>query len=308
MNKIGIDVSSYQGKINWQEVKMSGISFAILKVIRKDLTPDTQFDRNWIGCEAHKVTIQGVYNYSYATTVEKAVKDARAVLKVLAGRKTMVWLDVEDQCQKGLGTKLIDIINAYGAVIEEAGLRFGVYTGLYFYNTYIKKYGGIGYPLWIAKYGKNDGQIHETSKPSVNAMIGWQYTSKGKVEGISGNVDMNIWYEGCETSEEDVIVNGSVLEWQKAAVADGFLFPKYGTDGSWGSECEAVAKKAIVKKRVTGYKYPNLTKIVQKVVGVTADGKCGNNTKSAIMEYQKSKGLVPDGCVGLDTWKKILEV
>lgn len=99
----------------------------------------------------------------------------------------------------------------------------------------------------------------------------------------------------------------SVLEWQKAAIADGFKFPKYGADGFWGSECESVAKKAIVKKRLI-YKYSNLTKIVQKVVGVTVDGKCGSNTKTAIKAWQKKQGLTSDGEVGLNSWKKILKV
>lgn len=102
-------------------------------------------------------------------------------------------------------------------------------------------------------------------------------------------------------------VNQKVLRWQKAAQADGFKFPKYGADGEWGAECETVAAQAIVKKRVT-YKYRNLTKIVQEAVGVGADGKCGKDTKAAIIAYQKKHGLVADGCVGLKTWKKILGV
>lgn len=99
-----------------------------------------------------------------------------------------------------------------------------------------------------------------------------------------------------------------VLEWQKAAIADGFNFPKYGADGAWGSECESVARQAIVKKQLIGYKYPNLTKIVQKAVGVEVDGKCGNDTTKAIKTYQQNHGLVADGCVGLNTWKSILNV
>lgn len=101
--------------------------------------------------------------------------------------------------------------------------------------------------------------------------------------------------------------NLSVLEWQKAAVADGFNFAKYGADGKWGSECEQVAKKAICKKRIT-YKYKNLTKLVQKAVGVEADGKFGNQTKQAVISWQELTGLVPDGIVGLNTWKKFLGV
>lgn len=99
----------------------------------------------------------------------------------------------------------------------------------------------------------------------------------------------------------------AVLEWQLAAIADGFKFPKYGADGKWGSECESVAKKAVCKKRII-YKYKNLTKIVQKIVGVTVDGKFGNDTRNGVIKWQKNNNLDPDGCVGLNTWKKILKV
>lgn len=98
-----------------------------------------------------------------------------------------------------------------------------------------------------------------------------------------------------------------VLTWQKAAIKDGFEFPKYGADGQWGGECVEVAKKAICKKRLT-YKYKNLTKIVQSAVGVAVDGKFGKGTKDAVIKFQKLIGLPADGCVGLDTWKKILGV
>jgi N-acetylmuramoyl-L-alanine amidase len=101
--------------------------------------------------------------------------------------------------------------------------------------------------------------------------------------------------------------NNAVLEWQKAAIADGFKFPKYGADGKWGSECVSVATAAICKKRTT-YKYQNLTKIVQKAVGTTADGKFGNNTRDFVKAYQSRYGLTADGVVGLNTWKKIVGV
>lgn len=199
----GIDVSSYQGTIDWAKVKADGVEFAILKVIRKDLDPDKQFENNWSGCEAAGMPIHGVYNYSYATTIAKAKTDAQKVLSILNGRKARVYLDVEDACQKNLGSLLIDIINAYADVITGAGLEFGVYTGLSFYNTFIRPYGGVSYPLWIARYGNNDGSLNEAYKPSVAGMIGWQFTSKAQVAGISGNVDMNIWYEEFEQKEVD---------------------------------------------------------------------------------------------------------
>ena len=98
----------------------------------------------------------------------------------------------------------------------------------------------------------------------------------------------------------------TVLQWQKAAIADGFKLAS-GADGKWGKECEAVAKQAICKRRTT-YKYKNLTKLVQKAVGVKVDGKFGKDTEAAVKNMQKLMGLAADGCVGLNTWKRILGV
>ena len=101
----------------------------------------------------------------------------------------------------------------------------------------------------------------------------------------------------------------SVKEWQQAAIKDGFKL-KSGADGIWGSECEAVAKKAICKKRIV-YKYKNLTKLVQRIVGLKGadiDGKFGTATKNAVKEWQGLVGLTADGIVGYNTWKKFLGV
>ena len=111
--------------------------------------------------------------------------------------------------------------------------------------------------------------------------------------------------------EEKPKVTVSVWDWQKAAVKDGFSFPKYGCDGEWGAECEGVAKKAICKKRLIGYKNKNLTKIVQRIVGLTGDdvdGLFGSATKEAVKAWQKAHGLTADGEVGLDTYKVMLGV
>ncbi len=103
--------------------------------------------------------------------------------------------------------------------------------------------------------------------------------------------------------------NDTIREWQEAAIADGYKFPS-GADGLWGAECVSVARSATVKKRLV-YTNKHLTKIVQKAVGFTGDdvdGKCGNNTVKAIKAYQSKRGLVADGIVGLNTWKKILNI
>jgi hypothetical protein len=104
-----------------------------------------------------------------------------------------------------------------------------------------------------------------------------------------------------------------IQNWQKAAMYDGYKFPKYGADGDWGSECKAVAKVAICQKpKIVGrYKNKNLTKFLQKKLGFTGkdvDGKFWTKTRNAVIKFQKSKGLEADGVVGYDTWKALLGV
>jgi peptidoglycan hydrolase-like protein with peptidoglycan-binding domain len=195
---------------------------------------------------------------------------------------------------------------------------------------------GCGYSM---NYYKNKGQFH--SKPEIGDQIFFKSGSSIIHTGIVCDVDSKYVYtvEGNTSGASGVVSNGggvckkkykltssyiagygrpaydkeevitykpTVFEWQKAAIVDGFKFAS-GADGIWGKECEAVAKKAVCKKRLT-YQYKNLTKIVQKVVGVTVDGKFGNDTKNAVIKFQELFGLVPDGCVGINTWKKILGV
>lgn len=195
-----------------------------------------------------------------------------------------------------------------------------------------------------AKQYKENGRFY--SGPKVGDEIFFT-DSKGEVchTGLVYKVDSNYVYtiEGNTSAESGVVANGGavakkkylrsygriygygrpkydaekkvvasnnanlVKEWQLAAIKDGFKFSKYGADGKWGSECEAVAKKAVCKKRLL-YKYKNLTKIVQRIVGVTADGKYGNDTKQAVIKWQRANKLIADGEVGVNTWKKMLGV
>lgn len=200
-----IDVSAYQGLINWTQVKESGVSSTILKIIQKNLSVDSRFEENYLNATRADVNILGFYNYSYALTKEKAITDANAVLKVLNGRKGIIWLDLEDKTQQGLGSTIVDIINAYGTVIESAGYEFGVYTGMSFYNSFIKPYKSQikCTRWWIARYYNGYNKMSVTTDPNEQYnpksstgldLYAWQYTSSGVVPGISGNVDINILY------------------------------------------------------------------------------------------------------------------
>lgn len=284
-SKIGVDVSSYQGDIDWYLAKKSGIEFAILKVIRKDLNPDKQFENNWKGCTREGIPIQGVYNYSYATTVQKAETDARKVLEVLNGRKVMVWLDVEDNCQINLGTSLIAIIDAYKEVIESAGLKFGVYTGESFYNSYIKPYEKLNCLLWIARYGKNTGIMDLKYQPQVTGMIGWQYTSAGRVNGISGGVDMDVWYESVEH------IPSSSLTYKNPYPEPGRLLYKK-TPMMRGNDVKWVQAHLVDHKCLPSFNAKGKNNI---------DGVFGTNTDTAVRKFQKTSGITVDGKVGAVT-------
>ena len=98
-----------------------------------------------------------------------------------------------------------------------------------------------------------------------------------------------------------------VLSFQLASYADGFRYPRCGTDGIWGLETEGVASQCVVKKRLI-HKYPNATKLVQRLLGVEQDGKTGSITSLAIKDFQRKNGLEIDGAVGPLTWKKLLGV
>lgn len=287
MSTLGIDVSSYNGTIDWAKVKAAGMKFAILKVIRKDLSKDKKFDENWNGATAANLTIQGVYNYSYATTAAKAKTDAMAVLDALNGKKCMVWLDVEDSCQKKLGKALIAIINAYASVIKGAGLEFGVYTGLSFYNTYIKPYGGVDYPMWIARYGSNGDNVNTAYQPQVDGMIGWQYTSKGSVSGIKGYVDKNVWYKELGGSTGNTAAYDNPYEEPTRVLYKKTPCQK-GNDVKW-------LQYALIHHNC-------LSKLNSK--GKTnIDGILGNDTANAIGKFQEKAGIKMDKKCGAVTRK-----
>lgn len=202
----GIDVSAYNVITDYRKVQNAGVQFAILKIIRKDLTLDKLFATHLHGFSSCNIPIIGVYNYSYASTVAKAKGDAQKVIQYLKqyGLQTTVYLDIEDNCLKNLGETLISIINAYQQVIENSGYPFGLYTGMSFYHTYIKPYQSklSCNHIWIARYPssaalKITDTINAAKKPDIGAPIeGWQYSSSGIIDGISGKVDLDIFYGG----------------------------------------------------------------------------------------------------------------
>lgn len=213
----GVDVSAAQKKVDYQKFKEAGVDFAIIKIIRKDLNPDEMFEKHYAGFTSVGAPVFAVYNYSYATTVEKARTDAQVVIKTLAGRKIAVCMDVEDNVQKGLGKLLVAIINSYQEVIENAGLPFLLYTGMSFYNSYIKPWEKElkCKDVWMARYYAGDTVMPlqkdpDMSKNPKDNLVGWQYTSHGTVPGYNGSLDLNIIYRDISSPKPTIGVTTRV--------------------------------------------------------------------------------------------------
>lgn len=190
----GIDVSSYQGKPNWKKAKESGIKYAILRIHQRNGI-DSSFEYNYAECKKNNIPIGG-YKFSYATTVAQAEKEAEDTLKVLNGRKLdyPLFYDLEWSTQRSLGSAMIEKITlAFLNKVKKAGYKVGIYCNVDWYNNVLTSK-LKAYDMWLSRYPYNDtGVIQERLRPSVG--IGWQYSSKGNVPGISGNVDMNVFYK-----------------------------------------------------------------------------------------------------------------
>lgn len=191
----GIDVSSWQGKIDWNKVANYGMDFAILRITEAGNVIDGQFENNFAGCNKHKIPV-GVYKYSYAMTIAEIQSEARKVVSVLNGRKIQfpVFLDLEHNNQRTLGSESIHkMADAFRGIVEAAGYKFGIYCNVDWYNTvicsHLKKH-----DFWIARYPANDnGAVVERLRPSWG--VGWQCSSKATIPGINTKVDRNVFYK-----------------------------------------------------------------------------------------------------------------
>lgn len=208
----GIDVSSFQGKPDWTKVKNSGIKFAILRIHQKSGI-DTSFEHNYKGCKSNGILIGG-YKYSYALTPAQAIDEAEDVLSVLGGRGLdfPVFYDLEWSQQRSFGKQAIEnIAVAFLTRIKKAGYKVGIYCNLDWYNNVLSD-ALKQYDCWIARYPANDnGSVQERLRPNVG--VGWQYSSKGKASGISGNVDMDVFYTDYRTEQKgEVTVTKTKLQ------------------------------------------------------------------------------------------------
>lgn len=179
-----IDISKWQGDIDFDRLKEQ-VSFVIVRAACGS-DSDSRFDE-YAAAMVERGIPFAVYGYSYAATQAKAVDEAQRIFQYAGKYKPLFYvLDAEEACITG------ESIRAYADELRRLGVdRIGCYVAHHRYVQY-------GYAdlaalfdfTWIPRYGKNDGTVEGSVKPSYACDL-WQYTSSGRIDGISGKVDMN---------------------------------------------------------------------------------------------------------------------
>ena len=252
----GIDVSSWQGDIDFAKVKKSGVSFVIIRAGygREASQTDNCFDVNYKNAKAAGLDV-GAYWYSYADSAEDAVKEAKACMEVIKGKKFEypIYFDLEEQSQFAKGKSFCDsVIKAFCGELEKNGFFAGLYCSTYYLNNYVSDSVAGKYALWVAQY--NDCCTYTANEYGI-----WQYSPDGRVNGIGGNVDMDY----CYTDYPVIVKNGGYNGYKKTSDKKKTVeeLAKEVIAGEWGNDEER-------KLRLTaaGYDYNAVQKKVNELM------------------------------------------
>lgn len=288
----GIDVSKHQGAIDWKRVKQAGIEFVMIRVGYRGysngkIVLDPYFTKNIKEALANNIKV-GIYFFSTAISVAEAKQEAEWTLQQIKGYDVTypIVFDYEGfelKKYRSYGTNRTQrtaFNKAFNDVVKKAGYKTMIYGSKGNIKT-TYDIASLNEPLWCARYSGGYKEILDDDKyfPAIAGfdIAMWQYTSIGRVPGINGNVDMNYLYINLEKGEP-------AEEKQEEEREDEVDMPTLKK----GSEGKAV-------------------KVWQVIVGVSPDGKFGNQTYLATLTFQAKHGLVKDGIVGKNSWKTGLE-
>ena len=258
---LGIDVSHHNGKIDWRKVADAGKKFCILKCQyeAKSHRIDETFEYNY--AEAGKQGLaRGVYVFIATDSIADPVLDANSLLQKLKGRTLEygIWLDLESVALRKIGRAAItNLVYTYSNIFRAAGYYVGIYCNQDWYNNVLDRNKLVNdFDFWIARYPKNDvGAYSPTSSLNPKRYsAAWQYSSKGSVPGIKGNVDLNVDFDGVINllASDHNISRKSVRE-----VANEVLENKWGTDKTKPTRKELL--------EAAGYNYEEVRKVVNQL-------------------------------------------
>lgn len=193
---LGIDVSKWQGNIDWKAVANSGVKFAIIRCAYRGastgvIVEDPYFRQNIKGATANGIKV-GVYFFTQAINEYEAVEEASTALGLVAGYNLAypIFIDTEAASNgraNGLDVSTrTNVVKAFCETVRNAGYKPGIYASKSWYNTKLNMSQLNAYHIWVAQYS--------TTCTYTGRYDMWQYTSTGSIPGIVGNVDLNIGY------------------------------------------------------------------------------------------------------------------
>lgn len=270
----GIDISKHNGTIDFKKVKESGIEFVIIRIGYGGSAPvkDEKFEENYNNARANGLLV-GAYIYSYADTPSDITCEKEAVINWLNGRHLdlPVFLDLEDEkTSKCNSFEITSFASEFCTFIKNKGYKAGIYANKYWLtskiNTTIFALSD-DITIWLAEWNK---------EPSYNRRYEiWQYTSKGSVNGIKGNVDLNYLYDDYIINNENSVYSGnSIVDYLKSI----------GVDSSYTNRKKLAKENGI--KNYSGTAEQNL-KLLEILRGKNSNTYQGNS----IVDYLKSVGI-----------------
>lgn len=182
----GIDVSGYQGRIDFKAVKASGVEFAIIKA-GYNLRPAATWETHYTNAKNSGIKV-GAYWYSIATTIEAAQEEIKAFLAALEGKQLdfPVFLDVEEETQFNKGKAFVtQLVETWCSELRKAGYFSGVYCSSWWYTNYVEEKTRAKYPAWIADYR---GKCYYNGEYGI-----WQYDA-ADVPGVQYICDRDEGY------------------------------------------------------------------------------------------------------------------
>lgn len=276
----GIDVSKHNGKVDWKKVKADGVQFAILRAGYGKLTSqkDPTFEANYAGAKAAGIPV-GAYWYSYAVTTAETKQEAEACLSVLKGKQFEypIFFDLEEKKAFQTGkANCTAMVQTFCDTLEKSKYYAGLYMSRSPFCSYTTDAVRTKYALWLAEYN---------TRLNYNGAVGiWQRSSTGKVNGISGNVDINEGYQDYRAIIQAKGYNGYAAS--KPSATSGSAKKSVDViahevlDGKWGNGNERKKKLASA-----GYDYNAVQqrvnalcrkKSVDEIAREVLNGKWGN--------------------------------
>ena len=261
MYRKGIDVSKWQGTIDWEKVKASGIEFAMLRAGYGQGNPDPSFEDNAAACTRLGIPF-GIYWFSYAYTPEMAEKEAAFCIDAASKYSLSYPMafdfeydSVDYASEKGVTvTKALasSIVRAFCGAVRDGGYYPMVYANPNYLSAYFDSKIPEEFDIWLAKWPRDPEP--ENEPPQAGGM--WQYSSAGSVSGISGRVDLNAAYKDYPAliRAQEGGGSGPLSYEEEAARARSWVMREGISDGARPNDFVTRQELWVMLYRLEGYK------------------------------------------------------